>query len=85
MQYLALLISQERDLTPEQGADEMAAYQSFHAKAASAIRVNEPKQIVRVHRQGVADLNSAQLPTSKPGHHDGLFNRGMRLRRGVGN
>jgi hypothetical protein len=38
MQYLALLISQERDLTPEQGADEMAAYQEFHAKAASAIR-----------------------------------------------
>jgi hypothetical protein len=38
MQYLALLISQERDLTPEQGAAEMAAYQSFHAKAASAIR-----------------------------------------------
>src|SRR5271165_6018673 len=38
MQYLALLISQERDLTPEQGATEMAAYQSFHAKAASAIR-----------------------------------------------
>jgi hypothetical protein len=38
MQYLALLISQERDLTPEQGAAEMAAYQNFHAKVASAIR-----------------------------------------------
>jgi hypothetical protein len=38
MQYLALLISQERDLTPDQRATEMAAYQSFHAKAASAIR-----------------------------------------------
>src|ERR1700747_939678 len=38
MQYLALLISQERDLTPDQGATEMAAYQDFHAKAASAIR-----------------------------------------------
>jgi hypothetical protein len=38
MQYLALLISQERDLTPEEGATEMAAYQNFHAKAASAIR-----------------------------------------------
>src|ERR1700723_2091965 len=38
MQYLALLISQERDLTPDQGATEMAAYQNFHAKAASAIR-----------------------------------------------
>ena len=38
MQYLALLISQERDLTPDQGATEMAAYQDFHAKAASSIR-----------------------------------------------
>src|ERR1700737_5537667 len=38
MQYLALLISQERDLTPDQGATEMAAYQDFHAKAAPAIR-----------------------------------------------
>ena len=38
MQYFALLISQERDLTPEEGAAEMAAYGSFHAKAASAIR-----------------------------------------------
>ncbi len=38
MQYLALLISQERDLTPDQGATEMAAYQSFHAKVASSIR-----------------------------------------------
>src|SRR6202045_1154050 len=38
MQYLALLISQERDLTPDQRATEMAAYQDFHAKAAPAIR-----------------------------------------------
>ncbi len=38
MQYFALLISQERDLTPEEGAAEMAAYQSFHAKAGPAIR-----------------------------------------------
>jgi hypothetical protein len=38
MQYLALLISQERDLTPDQRATEVAAYQSFHAKAGSAIR-----------------------------------------------
>ena len=38
MQYLALLISQERDLTPDQRATEMAAYHSFHAKAGSAIR-----------------------------------------------
>src|ERR1700722_17421620 len=38
MQYLALLISKKRDLPPAEGAAEMAAYQSFHAKAASAIR-----------------------------------------------
>jgi hypothetical protein len=38
MQYLALLIGQEPDLTPEEGAAEMAAYQSFHASAGSAIR-----------------------------------------------
>jgi hypothetical protein len=38
MQYFALLISKERDLTPEQGAAEMAAYEAFHNKAASAIR-----------------------------------------------
>jgi hypothetical protein len=41
MQYLALLISKERDLTPDQGATEMAAYQSFHAKAESAIRAGD--------------------------------------------
>jgi hypothetical protein len=41
MQYLALLISQERDLTPDEGATEMAAYQSFHAKVASAIRAGD--------------------------------------------
>src|SRR4029077_13110178 len=38
MQYFALLISSERELTPDEGAAEMAAYQAFHAKAASAIR-----------------------------------------------
>ena len=38
MQYFALLISRERDRTPQEGEAEIAAYQSFHAKAASAIR-----------------------------------------------
>jgi hypothetical protein len=38
MQYFALLIGKERDLTPDEGAAEMAAYQSFHAKVAQAIR-----------------------------------------------
>jgi hypothetical protein len=41
MHYFALLISPERDLTPEEGADEMTAYQNFHAKAASAIRAGD--------------------------------------------
>ena len=41
MQYLALLISQELDRTPEEGAAEMAAYQSFHAANGSAIRAGD--------------------------------------------
>jgi hypothetical protein len=41
MQYLALLISQERELTPDERATGMAAYQSFHAKARSAIRAGD--------------------------------------------
>jgi hypothetical protein len=41
MQYLALLISQERDLTPDERATAMAAYQAFHAKAGSAIRAGD--------------------------------------------
>jgi hypothetical protein len=38
MQYFALLIREERERTPDEGAAEMAAYEAFHAKAASAIR-----------------------------------------------
>jgi hypothetical protein len=41
MQYLALLIRQDRDLTPDEGATEMAAYQNFHAAAGSAIRAGD--------------------------------------------
>ncbi|MGH3522398.1 MAG: YciI family protein [Mycobacterium sp.] len=41
MQYLALLISKERDLTPDERAAVMTAYQNFHAKAASAIRAGD--------------------------------------------
>jgi hypothetical protein len=41
MQYLALLISKERDLTPDQRATEMAAYQNFHAEVQSAIRAGD--------------------------------------------
>lgn len=41
MQYLALLIHEERDLTPDERAVVMAAYQNFHAKAGSAIRAGD--------------------------------------------
>ena len=41
MQYFALLISSERDRTPQEREAEMAAYQSFNAKAASAIRAGD--------------------------------------------
>ncbi len=41
MQYLALLVHQERDLTPDERAAVMTAYQDFHAKAASAIRAGD--------------------------------------------
>ncbi|MFY9768128.1 MAG: YciI family protein [Mycobacterium sp.] len=40
MQYLALLISKERDHTDERG-DLMTAYQDFHAQAGSAIRAGD--------------------------------------------
>jgi hypothetical protein len=41
MQYFALLISKERDLTPNERGDAMTAYQDFHAKAGSAIRAGD--------------------------------------------
>jgi hypothetical protein len=41
MQYFALLISQERELTPDERAPVMTAYQNFHAKAGSAIRAGD--------------------------------------------
>src|SRR6478609_8588699 len=41
MHYFALLISPEHELTPDEAAEGMAAYQAFHAKAASAIRAGD--------------------------------------------
>src|SRR6202034_3387416 len=41
MQYLALLINKERELTSDERAEGMAAYQSFHAKAGPAIRAGD--------------------------------------------
>jgi len=38
MQYFALLISKERERTPEETCGEVEAYQAFAAKAAAAIR-----------------------------------------------
>jgi hypothetical protein len=44
MQYFALLISAERQLTPEEGAAEMTAYQNFHTAAAGAILAGDALQ-----------------------------------------
>lgn len=41
MYFFALLLGPERDLTPEEGIAEMAAYQNFHAAAATAIRAGD--------------------------------------------
>ena len=52
MQYFALLISRDPELTPEERASMMAAFESFHAKAASAIRAGDaltgPEAAVRI-------------------------------------
>jgi hypothetical protein len=41
MHYFALLLSHERNLTPDEGAVEMTAYENFHARAGSAIRAGD--------------------------------------------
>jgi hypothetical protein len=41
MQYFALLISKEDQLTPDERDSVMAAFESFHANAASAIRAGD--------------------------------------------
>ncbi|MCW2689020.1 MAG: transcription initiation protein [Mycobacterium sp.] len=41
MHYFALLLSPERNLTPDEGAEEMTAYENFHARAGSAIRAGD--------------------------------------------
>jgi hypothetical protein len=57
MQYLALLIRQDRDFTPDEQAAEMAAYQSFHATAGPAIRTGDAllPAAAAVHVSGGAD------------------------------
>ena len=44
MHYFALLISPERELTPDEGVAEMTAYMEFHAKAAAAILAGDALQ-----------------------------------------
>lgn len=41
MHYFALLISRDVELAPDEAAEGMAAFQAFHAKAASAIRAGD--------------------------------------------
>jgi hypothetical protein len=41
MQYFALLISRERERTPDEWAAGMAEWESFHAKAGSAIKTGD--------------------------------------------
>jgi hypothetical protein len=41
MQYFALLISKEQDLTPDEQGAVMTAYREFHSKAGSAIRAGD--------------------------------------------
>ena len=41
MQYLALLVNGERDMTPDERAAAMTAYQNFHTKAGPAIRTGD--------------------------------------------
>ena len=89
MQYFALLISQERDLTPDERATEMAAYQGFHAKAASAIRAGDallPRGDRGAHhrRPGRADHHRRPIRRRRRGRGRLLRVRGRKPRRGIG-
>ena len=75
MHYFALLISPERDLTPEEGAGEMAAYQNFHAKAASVIRAGDALQ---PQSTGVRITGGPDAPTVT----DGPFAEGAEVAGG---
>ncbi len=75
MHYLALLISSERELTPDEGAAEMAAYQDFHRHAASAIRAGD----------ALAPVAAAARITGGPDHPavtDGPFAEGAEVAGG---
>ncbi|MDH6197956.1 hypothetical protein M2272_004612 [Mycobacterium frederiksbergense] len=57
MHYFALLISEDRELTPDEQAAGMAAFQAFHDRAKSAIRAGDAlaKAAVAVHITGGPD------------------------------
>jgi hypothetical protein len=75
MQYLALLSSEERDLTPDERAAVMKAYQDFHAKAGSAIRAGDALQaaVGSVRITGGSDV---------PAVTDGPFTEGAEVAGG---
>lgn len=75
MFYFALLLTPERDLNPAEGVAEMAAYQEFHAKAASAIRGGD----------ALAAAGEGKLITGWPGQPvvtDGPFAEGAEVAGG---
>jgi hypothetical protein len=75
MYYFALLISPERQLTPEEGATEMTAYTNFHAKAANAIRAGDALQSAAT---GVRITGGPESPTVT----DGPFAEGAEVAGG---
>ena len=64
MHYFALLISAERQLTPDEGAAEMTAYAAFHTKAATAIVAGDALQPVAT---GVRITGGPDAPTVTDG------------------
>jgi hypothetical protein len=64
MYYFALLISAERQLTPDEGAAEMTAYSQFHTKAAAAIVAGDALQPVAT---GVRITGGPDAPTVTDG------------------
>jgi hypothetical protein len=72
MYYFALLQTPQRELTPEQGQAEMAAYGEFHARERAAIRAGDALAPEGVRVSGGAD---------NPVVTDGPFAEGRRCTR----
>ena len=64
MQYFALLISEERERTPDERAAEMAGLPGFHSKAASAIRGGDALLPRRPGCASPAARTAPSLPTA---------------------